>query len=172
MRILRRNRKGFTLIELLVVVLIIGILAAVALPQYKMAVAKSRLSKLVVMMDSVAKAEESYYLANGKYTNDWDQLAVSLPGSVAMRNVENDSITSGTWRVTLQYPSSLGLTAVDRRVSGVTLWHFFHGSHLWSGQNVCYANMDNNHANKLCKIISHRTVNDGANSDTRMYSFR
>ena len=62
--------SGFTLIELLVVVLIIGILASIALPQYRKAVNKSRMVQLTIGMDSVRKGVEIYRLANG-YLGGW-----------------------------------------------------------------------------------------------------
>ena len=79
----RLDAKAFTLIELLVVVLIIGILAAIALPQYQMAVWKSRLSTVKSLTKTIANAEELYYLANGKYTSDLAELAVSGPEPVS-----------------------------------------------------------------------------------------
>ena len=75
--------RGFTLIELLVVVLIIGILASVALPQYEKAVMKSRYSNLMATVNALAKAEEVYYMETGNYTNDFEALAIT-PGSCTL----------------------------------------------------------------------------------------
>lgn len=59
---------GFTLIELLVVVLIIGILAAVAYPQYRAAVEKSRATEAITTMDAMAKGAKLRFMSDG---NGW-----------------------------------------------------------------------------------------------------
>ena len=71
--------RAFTLIELLVVVLIIGILTAIALPQYEKTVWKSKNAELKQLVRSIAQAEQVYYLANGKYAADFSELDLDVP---------------------------------------------------------------------------------------------
>ena len=77
-KIKMKTKKGFTLIELLVVVLIIGILAAIAVPQYKKSVWKTKASQLHIMVESLAKAQQSYYLTNSSYSKDFTSLDIGF----------------------------------------------------------------------------------------------
>ncbi|ACC98571.1 PilE-like protein [Elusimicrobium minutum Pei191] len=75
-------KKGFTLIELLVVVLIIGILAAIALPQYQNSVLKSRFAQAYIMVKAMGDAQERFFLQSGAYAEKFEELDIDISGTI------------------------------------------------------------------------------------------
>ncbi len=82
---------AFTLIELLVVVLIIGILAAVALPQYQKVVAKSRAAEAVMAMSVLTKAADLYVMEKG-YPTTHERIEEDLSIEIPVSNQYNYSV--------------------------------------------------------------------------------
>ena len=80
---MKNKKQGFTLIELLVVVLIIGILASIAIPQYFKVVEKARVAEAMSLIASIKSAEERYLARGGTYTADFTLLDVSYANITA-----------------------------------------------------------------------------------------
>ncbi len=124
---------GFTLIELLVVVLIIGILAGVAVPQYRKAVAKARTVRILPLLRALADAEERFYMANGYYVTaieDIESLDVVWPdkylsdGKMARWDINGDGVVA-----TYNY-------RVDMPLVGY-FFHYGNTSHPIKGKFYC-----------------------------------
>ena len=140
--------NAFTLIELLVVVLIIGILAAVALPQYRVAVEKARATEALTILKSVKDAEERYYLANGNYVESFESLDVDIPGTV-VSDIQID--LPGQWSILV---SSLSYTyAMRKSKANSFVFYYEHVSSGFVNKKSCQAQQDNNLANQVCKSL-------------------
>ena len=101
---MKMNKKGFTLIELLVVVLIIGILASIALPQYFRAVERSRASEVLSLFGSIGGAQQRYMLQHDEYTTDFDALDLEFAGA------DGDTLETQSYAIQLQADGTLVAT--------------------------------------------------------------
>lgn len=128
--VVKGQLSGFTLIELLVVVLIIGILASVALPQYERAVEKSRAAEAWTIMNSISTAIKVRNLAAGTQDQNYpfEELDVSFTD-------ENGNTATGTSFNTkhFSYFSQRGYAAACSRKNKYCLT-------LYEGKRYCFIN--------------------------------
>ncbi|MDZ4258588.1 MAG: prepilin-type N-terminal cleavage/methylation domain-containing protein [Gemmatimonadales bacterium] len=100
----RSNRKGFTLIELLIVVVIIGILAAIAIPKFAATKDKAKLASVKTDIKNVMTAQEAYF-------SDWNAYANTIPSTLFTPTVGNTLTVAGS-------TSSFSATVVNASISG------------------------------------------------------
>jgi type IV pilus assembly protein PilA len=99
----RAQRSGFTLVELLIVVVIIGILAAMAIPKFQSTKGKAYLASVKSDLKNLSTAEESFFYDHRNYSTDLDSLkAVSSHGVIL--TVVN--ATASGWAATAYHPNS------------------------------------------------------------------
>jgi type IV pilus assembly protein PilE len=134
-----------------VVVLIIGILAAVALPQYQKAVLKSRYSNIQTLTHSLVNAQEMYYMANGTYSVDFSELDISMPeGKLDGSSAIEYKYAWGSCFISSK--ANIGCTSKSAKMS-YQVWYQNSTDSSNKGIRICVAkNEDVNSAqNKLCK---------------------
>ena len=92
-----RHRKGFTLIEMLIVVVVLGILAAVAIPKFAQAKGRSRAAAIRSDLRNLATAQEEYLSENGVYSSDPTLLPYTHSEGVIVTIIE---VRVGGWSAT------------------------------------------------------------------------
>ena len=164
------KNQAFTLIELLVVVLIIGILSAIALPQYQKTVEKARAVEAQTNLAALVTAERVYKMANGAATNKLDELDIQLPGSY---NNTNKKLTSRyyVYQVILRTGGE-GFEAIATRIDNdqdnLKYYIYFLGD---GGYYVCVAK--NEKSRWICQALSGRSsTQDVRDNGYAYYSLR
>ena len=87
----RKRAAAFTIMELIVVVVIIGVLASIAIPSYRIQMLKMKNQEAIRVLMVLWEAEKDYYRENGAYTGDLNKLAVDIP---TMKNFTNMVLTN------------------------------------------------------------------------------
>jgi prepilin-type N-terminal cleavage/methylation domain-containing protein len=103
----RPRPLGFTLIELLIVVVIIGIIAAIAVPKFNSTKGKANAAALRADLRNLASAQEAYFHEHSWYTADTALLKHTSSQGVVLTII---SATKGGWSAKVTHPQSYPLT--------------------------------------------------------------
>ena len=152
--------RAFTLIELLVVVLIIGILAAVALPQYQVAVGKAQVMRVLPVLRSILNAQDVYYLANGTYTDKLSALDLDVPYS-SSEFVERTGDWGSYTIYTNVYGGDMRLYQIRRSIA----WYTDNVDLDLDEEDIyCYSPSDSVVWERVCKTLGEYSFRSGGHN--------
>jgi type IV pilus assembly protein PilA len=95
------RRRGFTLIELLIVVVIIGILAAIAIPKFASSKEKAYITSMKADLRNLVTAEEAYFDDNSTYTDPATLISNNSYQMSAGNTITTDAIAASGWTASM-----------------------------------------------------------------------
>ncbi len=156
-------KQGFTLMEMLATILIIGILVAIALPEYKTAVANSRLSGVITNVETIANSLELYHLSMGSYPkNGLTDLDVGISGCTLVNGVYNcDNGTAYAFGISDEEQPLGGFLGAKQ---GLAFIQYLKEEPTIAKRNQreCWADSSNELANRVC--LNLEGVQQGTNT--------
>ncbi|WP_428052946.1 type IV pilin protein [Candidatus Avelusimicrobium faecicola] len=155
-----RKKQGFTLIELLVVVLIIGVLAAMALPQYRVAVGMSRASTMYAFMRGVDQAQQAFYMANNRYATTFDSLSVGIPPGFTKTDERTIYKEHTRCYIMTEHGNAEISIKCSEGITGVVL-EKYHNQNYY----LCWAGTNKELNKQICRSLSGKDEASGISSD-------
>lgn len=157
-------KQGFTLLELLVVVLIIGILAGIALPQYQMAVGKARFSELKTITKNIQQAAQRYYMEHGTYDLAAKDLDIDL-NITSGANSRSFGLQGGI-SCTIWKEGEQGLIACNKVILKRQMYFYISRSTGQPYMCFTYSKNKTDNANRLCQQETGKTASQAYCNDT------
>ena len=137
------NKKGFTLMELLIVVLLIGILAGIAIPQYFNAIERQRSVEALGVLGDIEKAQMRYAAINEAFTTDFSNLDIDLGDTTSGSTYETKNFT---------YTLNAANATAERKSGDYTIKIIYSGIESGTKTVCCESSKDD-----MCDIINVKT---------------
>lgn len=162
------GKKGFSLLELLVVILIIGILAAVALPQYYKVKEKAEAVELQILVKALYESQQRYYMVHNDFATTFNDLDMDYSGyerggceHLSAFAFKTDCLSNGKNTIHISSNSNTALRKTGKyKMSGFS-FRKNDNKNLPVNKLICYEYNENGFCSKLfkCNLLTSDTTN-------------
>ena len=164
------SKAGFTLIELLVVVLIIGILVAVAVPQYQKAVDKARVAEVMPLVKNVKALQEVYFLHHGDYAANCEELGIDLPSGTFFNTSHWIEDNDGNFMVRCTSTKATGILLNSSHENAIAYAQYYDKIEEEAGKITCWARNESRYK-QFCHSVCNGELEEQFNAQGKNNGF-